>query len=158
MSLAKNVEFLRRLPKLNGFNGFGRWTLKPGQRSPLVETNDFGTNPGELRMFSFVPDNLQPAPGSCRRPAWLRPDRGRLRSRRRLVDAREALRFRVADAGAAAIQQSRNGCFNWFNPEDTARDQRRSLLDPADDRADGRAIIGIDRIASSSPGFPPAAR
>ena len=39
MSLANNVEFLRRLPKLNGFNalgGLGR-NPRPGIRSPLIE-------------------------------------------------------------------------------------------------------------------------
>ena len=66
MSLAKNVEFLRRLPKLNGFSGFGDYGAKPSPvRSPLVETTDFGTNPGALRMFSFVPEQ-RAAP----RPRW----------------------------------------------------------------------------------------
>ena len=58
MSLAKNVELLRRLPKFNGINGFGRG-LRPRLRSPLVETSGFGTNPGALRMLSFVPGQLQ---------------------------------------------------------------------------------------------------
>ena len=31
-----------------------------------------------------------------------------------------------------------NGCFNWFNPEDTARDRGEACFDPADDRAHGR--------------------
>ena len=30
-----------------------------------------------------------------------------------------------------------NGCFNWFNPEDTARGRGEACFDPADDRADG---------------------
>ena len=38
-----------------------------------------------------------------------------------------------------------NSCFNWFNPEDTAREQRRGRLDPADDRAHGRAITASIR-------------
>jgi poly(3-hydroxybutyrate) depolymerase len=65
VSLANNIEFLRRLPKLNGINAFGDYgrSLRPGHRSPLVETTGFGSNPGGLRMFSFAPDNLQPAPG-----------------------------------------------------------------------------------------------
>ena len=65
VSLANNIEFLRHLPKLNGIYGFGDFerNLRPGQRSPLVETTGFGPNPGNLRMFSFVPHNLQPAPG-----------------------------------------------------------------------------------------------
>ena len=39
MSLAKNIEFLRRLPKLNALNGFGGYgrNLRPGVRSPLVD-------------------------------------------------------------------------------------------------------------------------
>ena len=64
MSLAKNIEFLRRLPKLNalhGFGGFGR-DLPPGVRSPLLETTGFGSNPGALRMLSFVPEDHQQHP------------------------------------------------------------------------------------------------
>jgi len=64
LSLVKNVEFLRHLPKLNGFNGlaaYGR-SLAPGVHSPLVEIDGFGTNPGALRMFSFVPEYLQRSP------------------------------------------------------------------------------------------------
>ena len=63
VSLAKNVEFLRRLPKLNGINGFGHYgrNLRPGLRSPLVECG-FGPNPGALRMFAFVPGKLQQPP------------------------------------------------------------------------------------------------
>ena len=64
MSLAKNVEFLRRLPKPFEFNGLGVFarSLTPPGDSPLVEIAEFGANPGELRMFSFVPDHLPPAP------------------------------------------------------------------------------------------------
>ena len=64
MSLAKNVDFLRRLPKLPGFNGLGDFgrDLRPLSRSPLVEITGFGANPGDLRMFSFVPDELRHQP------------------------------------------------------------------------------------------------
>ena len=64
MSLAKNIEFLRRLQKVNGINGFGQFArnLTPDSRSPLVETTGFGSNPGGLRMFSFVPDHRPEAP------------------------------------------------------------------------------------------------
>src|SRR5437763_1413338 len=60
VSLVKNVEFLRHLPKLSAFNGlpgYGR-SLSPALQSPLVETRDFGSNPGGLRMFAFVPEHL----------------------------------------------------------------------------------------------------
>jgi feruloyl esterase len=54
-----------------------------------------------------------------RRPARLRPDRGRLPSHR-LVDARQALWLCVADARTAGLNNA-NTCFNWFNPGDVAR-------------------------------------
>jgi poly(3-hydroxybutyrate) depolymerase len=65
VSLAQNVEFFRRLSKLSEINGlgldFGR-QAQAKERSPLAEMTDFGTNPGDLRMFSFVPEHLQPKP------------------------------------------------------------------------------------------------
>ena len=119
MSLAKNVDYLRGLPKLNGFADFGR-TLKPGQRSPVVETKDFGSNPGNLRMFSFAPDNLQPAPGlvvvlhGC----------GQSAAAYDLGAGWSTLAKHYGFALLMPEQQSlnnANGCFNWFNPEDTKR-------------------------------------
>ena len=59
MSLAKNIELLRRLPKLNGYNGLGAYGRGLAAiHSPLVETTGFGTNPGALKMFSFLPEHL----------------------------------------------------------------------------------------------------
>jgi poly(hydroxyalkanoate) depolymerase family esterase len=123
VSLAKNVEFLRHLPKLNSLSGFadlGRH-LMPGAHSPLVETTDFGSNPGGLRMFSFVPDNLQPAPGlvvvlhGC----------GQTAAAYDLGAGWSTLAKHYGFALLMPQQQpfnNANGCFNWFNPEDTTRD------------------------------------
>jgi poly(hydroxyalkanoate) depolymerase family esterase len=123
LSLAKNVDYLRTLPKLNGINSFADFgrTLKPGQRSPIVETRDFGSNPGSLRMFSFAPDNLQPAPGlvvvlhGC----------GQTAAGYDLGAGWSTLAKHYGFALLMPQQQplnNANGCFNWFNPEDTARD------------------------------------
>ena len=142
MSLAKNVDYLRGLPKLNGFADFGR-TLKPGQRSPLVETKNFGSNPGGLRMFTFAPDNLQPAPGlvvvlhGC----------GQSAAAYDLGAGWSTLAKHYGFALLMPQQQpfnNANGCFNWFNREDTARDSgeacsiRQMIARAVDD-------IGIDR-------------
>lgn len=142
MSLVKNVDYLRGLPKLNGFADFGR-TLKPGQRSPLVETKDFGSNPGALRMFTFAPDNLQPAPGlvvvlhGC----------GQTAAAYDLGAGWSTLAKHYGFALLMPQQQpfnNANGCFNWFNREDTARDSgescsiRQMIARAVDD-------IGIDR-------------
>jgi len=145
VSLAKNIELLRRLPKLNGINGFGNFArnLRPGSHSPIVETTDFGSNPGGLRMFSFAPDNLQPAPGlvivlhGCGQDAAA-------------YDLGAGWSTLAKHFGFALLmpqQQSfnnANGCFNWFNPEDSARDSgeacsiRQMIARAVDD-------IGIDR-------------
>lgn len=123
MSLAKNIEFLRRLPNMNGISGFGDYGrhLKPNLSSPLVEITDFGANPGALRMFSFVPDSLPQAPGlvvvlhGC----------GQTAAGYDLGAGWSTLAERYGFALLMPEQQSSNNantCFNWFNPEDTARD------------------------------------
>lgn len=124
MSLVKNVEFLRHLPKLNGFNGlaaYGR-SLAPGVHSPLVETDGFGTNPGALRMFSFVPEHLQRSPAlvvvlhGC----------GQTAAGYDLGTGWSTLARHYGFALLMPEQQASNNantCFNWFNPEDTTRDQ-----------------------------------
>ena len=158
LSLANNVEFLRHFPRLNGFNGLGIYgrNSSPGASSPLAEIDGFGTNPGALRMFAFVPEALPRAPRSRRRAARLRPDRGRLRFRHRLVDARQALWLCAADAGAAGLEQ-RQYLLQLVQSGRYRARPWRSRFDPADDRADGRRPSKSMRAASTSPGFPPAA-
>ena len=123
VSLAKNVEFLRRLPKLNGFNGFGgyRSLLAPGRQSPIVEVTEFGSNPGDLRMFSYIPEHLQRGRGlvvvlhGC----------GQTAAAYDLGAGWSALAKHYGFALLMPQQQSSNNantCFNWFNPEDSTRD------------------------------------
>jgi poly(hydroxyalkanoate) depolymerase family esterase len=123
VSLAKNIEFLRRLPKLNALNGFGGYSRnpRPGVRSPLVETTDFGSNPGALRMFSFVPEGHQQPPAlvvvlhGC----------GQSAAGYDLGAGWSTLAKHYGFVLLMPEQQpanNANGCFNWFNPEDTARD------------------------------------
>jgi poly(hydroxyalkanoate) depolymerase family esterase len=122
VSLAKNIEFLKHLPKLHGIyalEGLGRGGRR-GLRSPLVETKSFGANPGDLRMFSYVPGNLQPAPGlvvvlhGC----------GQTAAGYDLGAGWSTLAKHYGFPLLMPEQQPVNnaqGCFNWFNPEDTAR-------------------------------------
>jgi poly(hydroxyalkanoate) depolymerase family esterase len=123
VSLANNVEFLRRLSKINRINGLGDFG-RPNQsksQSPLVEVTGFGANPGDLKMFSFVPNELQPKPAlvvvlhGC----------GQTASSYDLGAGWSSLATRYGFALLMPEQQASNnpnGCFNWFNPEDTARD------------------------------------
>ena len=126
MSLANNIEFLRRLPKLNeikGLNGFARGFNRAGASSRLTETVGFGSNPGDLKMFSY------------------RPDDQRARQKTALVVVLHGCTQNAAgyDTGAGwstlaerygfallmpeqKTSNNGNACFNWFNPEDTVRD------------------------------------
>ena len=121
MSLVNNVEFLQRLSSLSGINSLGDYGWPGQSRSPLVEVTGFGANPGDLKMFSFVPDELQPKPAlvvvlhGC----------GQTASGYDLGAGWSSLATRYGFALLMPEQQASNnpnGCFNWFNPEDTARD------------------------------------
>jgi poly(hydroxyalkanoate) depolymerase family esterase len=121
VSLIKNVEFLRNLSKLHQVNGLAD-LLRPAANSPLVEVTGFGSNPGDLRMLSFVPGGLQQSPAlvvvlhGC----------GQTAGGYDLGAGWSTLAERYGFALLMPEQQRTNnpqGCFNWFNPEDTARDQ-----------------------------------
>jgi poly(hydroxyalkanoate) depolymerase family esterase len=121
VSLAKNIEFLRSLPKLNGINGLGILGRIPTEASPLAEVAGFGTNPGDLRMFSYLPDDLEPRAAlvvvlhGC----------GQTAAGYDLGAGWSTLAKRYGFALLMPEQQPSNnahGCFNWFNPEDTTRD------------------------------------
>jgi poly(hydroxyalkanoate) depolymerase family esterase len=126
----------------NGFGGFGRG-LRPGLRSPLVEVTGFGTNPGDLKMFSYVPESLQQAPAlvvvlhGC----------GQTAAGYDLGAGWSTLAKHYGFALLMPEQQLSNnaqGCFNWFNPEDTARDhgEARSIRQMIARLVDD---IGVDR-------------
>jgi poly(hydroxyalkanoate) depolymerase family esterase len=124
VSLAQNVEFLRRLSKLSEINGLGLDFGRQRQlrdRSPLAEIADFGDNPGDLRMFAFVPEHLQPRPAlvvvlhGC----------GQTAAGYDMGAGWSTLAQRFGFALLMPEQRPSNNantCFNWFSPEDTARD------------------------------------
>ena len=90
-----------------------------GGRAGLEEVDDFGSNPGDLRMFVHVPSGLPPgAPLVLALPGCTQT----------AEDYREAGWNELADrAGFTVVyaeQRRRNNpsrCFNWFLPGDTAR-------------------------------------
>jgi len=120
LSLVNNVEFLRHLPKLNAFNGLG--ALAPAVPTPLVETTEFGANPGALKMFSFVPAQLARSPAlvvvlhGC----------GQTAASYDLGTGWSTLASHYGFALLMPEQQAINNgntCFNWFNPDDIVRGQ-----------------------------------
>jgi poly(hydroxyalkanoate) depolymerase family esterase len=123
VSLAKNVDFLRRLPKLDRFNGLselGRG-LRPGVESPLGEVRDFGPNPGALRRFAFVPENMQPS----RALVVVLHGCGQTAAGYDHGAGWSTLAKHYGFALLMPEQQSSNNansCFNWFNSSDIARE------------------------------------
>ena len=122
-SLAANIDFLRRFPRLAHLDSFGLYGRgrPPAARSPLVEVSDFGDNPGALRMFTYLPPNLR------RRPALVVVLHGCGQDARGYDHGAgwSTLAKRYGFALLMPQQQevnNANACFNWFNREDIARD------------------------------------
>jgi poly(hydroxyalkanoate) depolymerase family esterase len=120
LSLAQNVEFMRQFSKLSGFSGLGALGRSSPAASPLVEIGRFGTNPGALKMFAFVPEHLPRAPAlvvvlhGC----------GQTAAGYDIGAGWSTLAKRYGFALLMPEQQASNNantCFNWFNPEDVAR-------------------------------------
>jgi len=120
VSLAKNLALLRHLPKVDGLRlaEFGR---SADVSSPLEEVTGFGDNPGNLRMFAFVPAQLQ----KPRALVVVLHGCGQTAAAYDLGAGWSTLARHYGFALLMPEQQrvnNGNTCFNWFNPEDTARD------------------------------------
>lgn len=120
MSLARNIDLLKRLPRLDGlrFAEFGR---SADSSSPLQEVTEFGDNPGALRMFAFVPAQLQ----KPRALVVVLHGCGQTAAAYDLGAGWSTLAKHYGFALLMPEQQrinNANTCFNWFSPEDIARD------------------------------------
>jgi poly(hydroxyalkanoate) depolymerase family esterase len=119
VSLAENVEFLSRLPKPGDWAMAARSARREPQ-SALVEMHGFGSNPGNLRMFAFVPTRLQ----QPRALVVVLHGCGQTAGGYDLGAGWSTLAQHYGFALLLPEQQpanNPNGCFNWFNKEDTAR-------------------------------------
>jgi poly(hydroxyalkanoate) depolymerase family esterase len=122
VSLANNVDFLRRLPRLDRINRFAEPGLRPDVESPLVEVRDFGPNPGALRMHAFVPQKMQ----QPRALVVVLHGCGQAAKSYNHGAGWATLASRYGFALLMPEQQPTNNvnnCFNWFNPEDIARER-----------------------------------
>ena len=124
VSLANNVEFLRHLPKPGGFGRLaelGR-NLRPDLHTSLAEVKGFGTNPGALRMFSYVPVPQQ----HPRALVVVLHGCGQSAAGYDVGAGWSTLAKHYGFALLMPEQQPSNNantCFNWFNPEDIARER-----------------------------------
>lgn len=138
MSIARNISFLRSLPKLRGVPAID---IAMGGGSRLTEKLMSGSNPGNLRMYTFIPDDLpekvplvvvlhgctQSAAGYAVGAGW------------------STLAERFGFVLLMPEQQRANNanvCFNWFEPQDTARGQgeARSIQQMIEQMANDRTV------------------
>jgi poly(hydroxyalkanoate) depolymerase family esterase len=113
------------------------------------EETEFGSNPGNLRMFSYVPESVNPAAplivvlhGCTQKATTFARDAGwlALADRTRavlLLPEQKALpshlRFTSYMPGFSDFvlglygANNSHGCFNWFKPEDNLRDRGEAL-------------------------------
>ena len=119
MSLAEHVEYFKRLPTPRGWPVHGRGRRGEPQ-APLAELREFGSNPGALRMLSFVPAKLQ----QPRALVVVLHGCGQTAASYDLGAGWSTLAKHYGFALLLPQQQpanNANGCFNWFNTEDIAR-------------------------------------
>lgn len=130
VSLAKNIEFLRHLPKLDkipGLSGFHRSSGADGtQKSPLIETSSFGSNPGNLRMFSYVPEGVPTKSGLVVVLHGCTQNACRYNAGAGWSTLAERYGFALL-MPEQKTSNNANGCFNWFLPEDTIRGSGEAL-------------------------------
>jgi poly(hydroxyalkanoate) depolymerase family esterase len=141
--LRKAGRALRKLPSLTDSLGLSPAILG----SPLKEIRGFTNNPGNLRMFTYVPAGLGPdhplvvVLHGCKQTA-AGYDRGAGWST--LAD-RYGFELLFPEQQAA---NNRNGCFNWFEPGDTQRGRGevasiRSMIEKmvSEERVDRRHVF-----------------
>lgn len=116
MSIAANIRFLRALPKHS----------QPHTSSSRLAENIKGSNPGNLAMLTFMPDDLpEMAPlvvvlHGCAQSA----------GGYEMGSGWSTLAERYGFALLMPEQQrsnNANGCFNWFEPSDTSRGSGEAL-------------------------------
>jgi poly(hydroxyalkanoate) depolymerase family esterase len=110
-----------------------------------VEETQFGSNPGNLRMFSYVPEGVKPSGplvivmhGCKQRAVTFARDAGWLA----LADSSKMTLLLPEQKGLPSYlydsyffswftgmfgANNPNACFNWFEPEDTTRDKGEAL-------------------------------
>ena len=98
----------------------------PASAATPVEVTGFGSNPGNLRMFEYVPNQLPPS------APLVVVMHGCTQNARTF--AKESGWIRIADKLHAALalpeqvqDNNQNRCFNWFLPGDIKRDQGEAL-------------------------------
>ncbi len=122
MSIARNVDYLKRLPNISRLMTGQSLAIFDAGPSALNEVSGFGDNPGNLRMFVHLPSALPNHPAlvvvlhGCAQTAAAYD----------LGAGWSNLADRYGFILLMPQQRRRNNpnlCFNWFSPDDVVRDR-----------------------------------
>ncbi|MGW0606083.1 extracellular catalytic domain type 1 short-chain-length polyhydroxyalkanoate depolymerase [Streptomyces sp. NPDC002640] len=118
----------------------------PASAASLTQVTGFGTNPGNLQMYAYVPDGLPAgaplvvALHGCTQSA---PD---YHSHSGWAKYADLYRFAVVYPHTSSANNA-NSCFNWFQPSDYGRGQGEALsVKQMVDHAIGRYGSDRDRV------------
>lgn len=127
MSLADNIAFFRHLPKMPGSSAWMSSANQPsGANSPLVEVTGFGSNPGQLKMFAYAPEQLP------KKPALVVVLHGCTQTAAGYDVGAGWSKLAARDGFVLVMPEQQRGnnpntCFNWFNTDDICRDSGEAM-------------------------------
>ena len=91
-----------------------------------VEVSNFGSNPGNLRMFKFVPDQIPPSAALVVVMHGCTQNARTFANESGWIKLADRLQFALALPEQTQANNAQN-CFNWFQPNNNKRDQGEAL-------------------------------
>jgi poly(hydroxyalkanoate) depolymerase family esterase len=91
-----------------------------------VQVSDFGSNPGNLKMFKYIPDNLKTPAALVVVLHGCKQDSPRFAEKAGWMQVADKLGVALAIPGQKQ-ENNQNNCFNWFNTEDIRREKGEAL-------------------------------
>ena len=87
-----------------------------------IQVSDFGSNPGNLKMFKYIPDSLKTPAALVVVLHGCKQDSLRFAEKAGWMQVADKLGIALAIPGQKQ-ENNQNNCFNWFNAEDIRRDK-----------------------------------
>src|SRR6516164_343386 len=91
-----------------------------------IEVANFGSNPGNLRMFKFVPDQIPPSAALVVVMHGCTQNARTFANESGWIKLADRLQFALALPEQTQANNAQN-CFNWFQPNNNKRDQGEAL-------------------------------
>ena len=91
-----------------------------------IEVANFGSNPGNLRMFKYIPDQMPPSAALVVVMHGCTQNARTFANESGWIKLADRLQFALALPEQTQANNAQN-CFNWFQPNNNKRDQGEAL-------------------------------